>query len=113
MFAIEGSTLDIRRIQGGIPELGHFIAYSGKVAHARGVHGQGQIEGFTHGVVQKRIKCVKSNTAGLKYIDLYNNLCKTINLFILHPLYSVHPPVQVQICKHSRHLSVSKKFRTV
>ena len=66
MSAIECSTSDIRRIQGGIPELGHIIAYSGKVAHARGVHAQGQIEEFTHGIVQKRIKCVKSNTAGLK-----------------------------------------------
>ena len=66
MPAIECSTSDIRRKQGGILELGHFIAYSGKVAHARGVHAQGQIEGFTHEVVQKRIKCVKINTAGLK-----------------------------------------------
>ena len=66
MPAIACSTSDIRRIQGGKPELGHFIVYSGKVAHARGVHAQGQIEGFTHGVVQKRIKRVKSNTAGFK-----------------------------------------------
>ena len=93
MSAIECSTSDIRRIQGGIPELGHFIAYVGKVAHARGVHEQGQIKGFTHGVVQKQIKSVKSNTAGLKYIDLYNKLCKTINLFILHTLYRVHLPL--------------------
>ena len=93
MLAIECSTLDIWRIQGGIPELGHFSTYSKKVAHARGVHAQGQVEGFTHGVVQKQIKCVKSNAAGLKYIDLYNKLCKTINLFILHTLFSVHLPL--------------------
>ena len=72
--AIECSTSDIRRIQGCIPELGHLIVYSGKVAHAKGVRALGQIEGITHGAVQKRIKCVKSNTAGFKYINLYNKL---------------------------------------